>query len=238
MTSKPQASKPQARRRTAEKPAAQGGDGRNDILKAALTAFARDSFDGASLPDIARQAGIGAPLIHYHFGSKENLWRETVDYAFREITSRFNAIALASKDLAPVDCIKLYFRMLLRFSADYPEHVLVIISEMRQPGERLTWVTEKYLRQIHNHIDSATERAVALGQIRPVPSVYLTNTVIHSAVQFYASAPLMKSLYDVDPGDPDIATEHADWLVDILFNGISVPSMGSSAGAVAPNLDG
>ncbi|RYE57225.1 MAG: TetR/AcrR family transcriptional regulator, partial [Rhizobiaceae bacterium] len=55
------------------------------ILDAALKAFARDGFDGASLPKIAEMAQIAHPLIHYHFGSKDNLWRETVDYALGDL---------------------------------------------------------------------------------------------------------------------------------------------------------
>src|SRR5258708_37855894 len=55
---------------------------KNEILEAALTAFARDGFESASLPKIAEIAKIAHPLIHYYFGSKDNLWHETVEYAF------------------------------------------------------------------------------------------------------------------------------------------------------------
>ena len=33
------------------------------------------------LPHLARLANVAPPLIHYYFGAKDNLWRETVDYS-------------------------------------------------------------------------------------------------------------------------------------------------------------
>src|SRR6266478_9921996 len=72
---------------------------KNEILEAALTAFARDGFDGASLPKIAEIAQIAHPLIHYYFGSKDNLWRETVDYAFGGLVAEATAVEAASRGL-------------------------------------------------------------------------------------------------------------------------------------------
>jgi hypothetical protein len=43
---------------------------KNEILEAALLAFARDGFDGASLPKIAEIAKVAHPLIHYYIRSK------------------------------------------------------------------------------------------------------------------------------------------------------------------------
>src|SRR6267378_6093425 len=70
---------------------------KNEILEAALTAFARDGFDGASLPKIAEIAKVAHPLIHYYFGSKDNLWRETVDYAFGGLIGEAKAVEASSR---------------------------------------------------------------------------------------------------------------------------------------------
>lgn len=48
------------------------------IREAAIVAFARDGFDGASLRSIARECGVSPALIVHHFGDKAAL-REVCD---------------------------------------------------------------------------------------------------------------------------------------------------------------
>ena len=43
------------------------------ILRAALDLWSRDGYHGASLKDIAAEAGVAKSLVHYHFASKEHL---------------------------------------------------------------------------------------------------------------------------------------------------------------------
>ncbi len=48
------------------------------ILDAAEQLFSRRGFFGASLRDIARDAGVQMSLVNYHFGPKEDLFRAVV----------------------------------------------------------------------------------------------------------------------------------------------------------------
>jgi AcrR family transcriptional regulator len=56
--------------------------GRDDVVAAVIGAagelFSRRGFDGVSVRDIAKKAGVNHGLIHRHFGSKENLRRQTL----------------------------------------------------------------------------------------------------------------------------------------------------------------
>lgn len=199
-----------------------GKEGRTAIIEAALKAFARDTFDGASVPSIAKEAGVGGPLVHYHFGSKENLWRETVDFAFEALETPFEAIAMSSRDLAPVDALKMLCRALANFAQKFPEHVLVLTNEGRSANERFEYVSQKHLKVIHRTMDQVIERAVAEGQIKPVPTVHLTNTLILSIIYFYASKNLIESLYKDSVNDKTFGTDHIDWLLEIVFAGVQI----------------
>jgi AcrR family transcriptional regulator len=57
-------------------------DNRSRLLQAATDAFAEQGFEGTSLRTIADNAGVSFQLIAYYFGSKEELWIDTVDYLF------------------------------------------------------------------------------------------------------------------------------------------------------------
>jgi AcrR family transcriptional regulator len=54
------------------------------ILRAALDRWSQDGYHGASLKDIATEAGVAKSLVHYHFESKEHLLIElSADWCHR-----------------------------------------------------------------------------------------------------------------------------------------------------------
>ena len=55
------------------------GSRRDQIIDAALEAFAEKGFRGASTRDIAQRAGTNQGLVSYHFRSKDDLWRAAAD---------------------------------------------------------------------------------------------------------------------------------------------------------------
>lgn len=64
-----------------------GGDPvetRRAILGAAEECFAAAGFAGATTRQMAAVAGVNVATLHYHFGSKEKLYRAVLDEATRE----------------------------------------------------------------------------------------------------------------------------------------------------------
>jgi AcrR family transcriptional regulator len=64
-------------RRTGRRPG--NPDTREAILAAARSAFAERGFDAASIRGIATAAGVDPALVHHYFGTKEDLFRATID---------------------------------------------------------------------------------------------------------------------------------------------------------------
>ena len=58
---------------------------RERLLAAAEIEFAMGGFDGAKLADIARRIGIRRPSLLYHFCSKAELYKATVERAFWQL---------------------------------------------------------------------------------------------------------------------------------------------------------
>src|ERR1700694_1762551 len=54
----------------------------DDILAAALRAFATHGYEGVSVRTLNRELGVSHNLIHQRFGSKQDLWYSAVDRAF------------------------------------------------------------------------------------------------------------------------------------------------------------
>lgn len=54
---------------------------RREILRAAEAGFATSGYAGATTRQVAGRAGVNVATLHYHFGSKEGLYRAVLDAA-------------------------------------------------------------------------------------------------------------------------------------------------------------
>ncbi|HTS03490.1 MAG TPA: TetR/AcrR family transcriptional regulator [Thermoanaerobaculia bacterium] len=57
---------------------------RREILRAAEESFASSGFAGATTRGVAARAGVNVATLHYHFGSKERLYRAVLEAAAAE----------------------------------------------------------------------------------------------------------------------------------------------------------
>ncbi len=190
---------------------------RKEILEAALTAFSRDGFDGASLPKIAEIAKIAHPLIHYYFGSKDNLWRETVDYAFGGLVAEATAVEAASRGLSPLHRLRVMVQAFAQFAARYPDHLGLIMAEMRTDSERLAWLRKNYLDAFVGRLTRALKDAQEQNEIKKIPLDHLAFILIGSIVLYFSIN--FEPLKNVK--SEDLANRHARWVLEVILNGIT-----------------
>jgi len=69
---------------------------RAKILSAAVRAFAREGYDGATMDDIALGAKITKPVLYDHFASKRELFAATLESIRDDLLARGQAIAAAA----------------------------------------------------------------------------------------------------------------------------------------------
>lgn len=75
---------------------------RRQILDGARCVFMREGFDGASMNDIARAAGVSKGTLYVYFGSKEDLFEALIRAERREQAERCFAIDADDPDVAGV----------------------------------------------------------------------------------------------------------------------------------------
>jgi AcrR family transcriptional regulator len=68
------------------------------LLEEAEKVFAMQGYQGTSIEDIARAAGITRPVVYDHFGSKENIYLACVRRARAELERLFDEAATKSDD--------------------------------------------------------------------------------------------------------------------------------------------
>jgi len=200
---------------------------RKDILVAAIREFARAGFGGASTLEIAKAAETKQPLLNYHYGSKQRLWQFAVDFAFVELTVAFDTIAETTRDISPIDTLKLMLRTLNRFAVRHPLHVDILRQEMGSGSPQTKYLVEKYLEPMYRHINLVIETSVTAGEIKPIPPQFLSSLFLGAATHFFTAGAVVNAVYALDVTDSDQAERHSDWLVDVIFNGLTIPKEGN-----------
>ena len=128
---------------------------RRRILDTAERQFALRGFAGTSLRGITREAGVNVAAIHYHYGSKEELLRATMERILAPVNAerlRLLDEAIAAADGAPsVEAILSAFLC--------PDLLLI-----RDLGERGAHGVEERVVQIatHGHVEQRSH-----GRDRP-----------------------------------------------------------------------
>ena len=116
---------------------------RREILAAASEAFAAAGYVGATTRAVASRAGVNVATLHYHFGSKEGLYRAVLGAAGR------GTLPTLSPAGAP-ETVARVVEALLRFGEEHPglARLALLDALAGPPGgpgpgeERVVWAAE------------------------------------------------------------------------------------------------
>ena len=189
------------------------------LLTAAQKVFASDGYDGASMPKIAKRAGVAAPLIHYYFGSKENLWRETVALSLRDLRRDALAIGEATRALAPLDRLRVILQALTQHAARWPDNFVMIMAEARSESDRFAWVQENYTGVIFREVLSILQDAKDRKVIKDVGIDQLAFLLIGGVLVYFTANPVIRDNTNAEDLDK-ISREYTDLMFGLLREGV------------------
>lgn len=139
------------------------------IISAALKEFAQHGFEGASLRNIAKQAGTTHGLIRHHFGSKDDVFRAVVDASVNAYKLSnlpvFEIIQRGEHVGDPVSICKQSLSNFAHVSASNPDMMRLLMHEGSYPSKRLTYLYER-IEQMDVFYDELFEKAKAAGALK------------------------------------------------------------------------
>lgn len=97
------------------------------ILQEAENQFAQFGFEGASLENIGAAAGISRHNLLYYFASKEVLYRRVLDDVLDQWLAGMDELSHGDD---PLQALRAYVRLKLRFSRERPNGVKVFTKEV------------------------------------------------------------------------------------------------------------
>jgi len=152
------------------------------ILQAAEGVFSRHGYRGASLQEIARQAGLPKSNVLYYMGSKRKLYVRLLE----RMMARWNAILDSiSPDDDPVEVISAFIRAKIRLSRSHPEGSRLFASEILGGAPFLQEYLQGELRDWVENRAAVFRQWAERGLMDPVDPVWLIF-LIWSSTQHYA----------------------------------------------------
>jgi len=187
------------------------------IIEAAIQAFSIDGYEGASTRQIAAIAGENQGLITYHFGNKENLWRAAVDELFGGFRGQLETRAEALADADPATRIRLLVYFLVRYAAEHPEQMQLMVQEGKDDSPRTTWLVDRHIEPMFAFFTEVVRDAQAAGALPDVPVVHLFYTLIGATSLIFTHAPECKRLTGQDPMDDAMIEAHAETVASLIL---------------------
>ena len=135
------------------------------VLKAALKIFAREGFSNTKLRDIAALAGSTHSLIRHHFGSKDDLWKAVVDYAFKLHEDSLLKILTLRKSADPVELFKDFIASYVTTVAKNPELSKILLHDNSRSSPHLDYLKERQ-KKLHLIIEPVFKNVQKCGYFK------------------------------------------------------------------------
>ncbi len=187
------------------------------IRKAALQAFARAGFNGVSIAEIAKMAGVAKPLVHYHYASKDVLWEAALEDAVADLRAEVAQFqgALAAPAAAP-DLLRMVARQLVYFAARHPELVHIVVDETGKGGARAQWLRTHLLAPGYAMGKTLLEGLAHLAGTREPAVEHLVPMVLGIMNFPFMDAEIIRDAYGVDVYSKDYVEHHGELLFQVL----------------------
>jgi AcrR family transcriptional regulator len=142
---------------------------REELVRIAARLFKEQGYQATKLADIAREAGLDRATVYYYVGSKEELFRETVEGVL-DVNMAEAQRLLTDQSLTWTDRLHaIYVRLMVSYEENYPATFVYIQEQMHQVGsEETVWAQEimKKTRAFDQALIGFIREAIASGELR------------------------------------------------------------------------
>lgn len=167
------------------------------ILHVAEKLFGEKGFDGTSIRNIAKEAGINIAMVSYYFGSKEKMLEALILY--RSNDTRMQLDNLLMEDLDPLEkldkLIELYSSRVNKNRKLYQIVNFELVNNKRDLDlKSFTEVKKRNLEMLEQIIRQGQHAGIFR---KDVNLSLIPTTIIGIIFQFHASRPLYEELFNL-----------------------------------------
>ena len=183
------------------------------ILAAALDVFSAAGFQGATVDDIARRAGMSKPNLLYYYRRKKDIYIAVLEHT---LTDWLQPLEALNAEGDPLQELSTYILFKLRMSHATPKASRLFANEVLHGAPMIEKFLKGPLRQLVSEKAAIISAWVSAGKLAPVDPFHLIFA-IWSVTQHYADfAVQVSAVLGKQPSAE--ATEKA--VLDILLRGL------------------
>jgi len=172
---------------------------RKAILQAALTVFSARGFNGATLTQIAAEAGLSKPNLLYYFASKDAIY----DALLLELLDSWLApLREIDPNGDPVDELVSYVLRKLEMSRRMPAESRLFANEIVQGAPRIHATITGPLKDLVDEVAALITSWIEAGKLAPTKPHHLIFS-IWATTQHYADFEVQVTAILAPEGDPD-----------------------------------
>ena len=180
------------------------------ILEAAMKVIARKGVEGASMQEIAEEAGISKGTIYLYFQNQQELLEKTADFMFTQLKERVFAAFDSPGSFA--DRLRTLLRVQFEFFEQHQD-VLQAYGAMTADTDRCARLTKPQYQAYIQRFSRFLAEAERQGEIRDVNS---------RRVAFFIAEGVAALLrLRTDEKSPPRIEEEVEWLASTILEGIA-----------------
>jgi AcrR family transcriptional regulator len=189
------------------------------VLEVAIQLFARQGYNGTSIRQITREAGVNLGAVTYHFGGKRELYGQALERCIGPIAERVVAAAAAADAGDAMSRLERVVALFFDYLRERPELPQLMLQET-VAGRTPPLGALELLRQVLAALAVLIAEGQAAGRMRAGDPRLLAVSVM--------SQPLHLSLVsrlamEVDPHDPESRSALLEHARGFIQHGLSRP---------------
>ena len=158
----------------ARKPAAPST--RDSVFDAAATLFSSRGFDGVSMDDIARDAGVNKAMIYYHFADKLALYRAIIGDGLQTMAT--NVGAIVATDATPETKLDRFVEAFVRMTEVRPWMPAMMLREVAEGAPRIDPGTMTHMRGVILSFAAILSQGQQSKVFRPIHPILAYESVV------------------------------------------------------------
>jgi len=180
-------------KRSPGRPAGEGSDIRERLLRAARHTFLSADYDRVTIREIAEKAGSNSAMIHYYFGSKEGLYKAMVADVVEPFFSRVEALGRAEPPEGFGELFDLYGRVM----AENPEFPPLVVKTLGLgAGPAREYMMELLPGRLHGLLTRMIKRQKELGLVAAdIDPLFLGFSFMSMAAMPFVMRPVAEVLF-------------------------------------------
>lgn len=193
------------------------------ILDAALEVFSERGFRGATIDQIAEQAGMSKPNLLYYFRRKKDMYEALIT---RLLDTWLEPLRELDGNGDPLPELQSYIRRKLEMSRDFPRESRLFANEILQGAPHIHRLLETELKPLVDDKAEVIRGWVKQGVINPVDPRHLIFS-IWSTTQHYADFDIqVRVILGPDRGGDGRFEDAARYLEALFLDGLRPAGVG------------